>query len=199
MTTLQMFSKITTDKSSALCISSDVLALFACSFAALIHDVRHPGVPNFVLKNEDPSMASRYKDRCIAEQHSFELAWDLLSEDRFADLRGAILCNEEESIRFRQLVVNATMATDLFDPELCDLRTKRWKQAFGVRSDHAFEKLSSVRATVLFEHVIQASDISHTMQHWYVSGSALFLFAKDAGPASSVKHLLMHFCCRFVG
>ena len=177
MTTLQMFSKMSTSanaKNSNPCISSDPLAVFACSFAALIHDVEHPSVPNFILKAENPSMAAHYKGRCIAEQNSFVLAWELLAEDRFTELRGAIFRNEEEANRFRQLVVNAVMATDLFDPKLCELRTERWGKAFQTegsdRSEESSEQISPAKATVVFDHVIQASDISHTMQHWYVFG-----------------------------
>lgn len=191
MTTLQMFSKMSTSahaKNSASCISSDLLAVFACSFAALIHDVQHPSVPNFILKAENPSMAAHFKGRCIAEQNSFALAWELLAEDRFTELRGAIFCNKEEAKRFRQLVINAVMATDLFDPKLCELRTKRWEKAFQTegsdRSEESPDQISSAKATVVFDHVIQASDISHTMQHWCVFGCFpvlfVFLFGRDA-------------------
>ena len=27
---------------------------------------------------------------------------------------------------------------------------------------------SDLRATIVIEHIIQASDVSHTMQHWHV-------------------------------
>ena len=51
-------------------IVSDPLAQLACLFAALIHGVDHPGVPN-VKVNQD--MASGQKSKSIAEQNS--AAW----------------------------------------------------------------------------------------------------------------------------
>jgi hypothetical protein len=51
-------------------ITSDPLTHFAVVLAALIHDVDHRGVPNFVLGKEDPNLAKVYCDKSIAEQNS---------------------------------------------------------------------------------------------------------------------------------
>jgi hypothetical protein len=59
-----------------------------------------------------------------------DISWSLLAEDRFADLLSTICATAEELCRFRQLVVNAVMATDLGDKELKDLRNGRWEKAF---------------------------------------------------------------------
>ena len=59
------------------------------------------------------------------------------------------------------------MATDIFDAELNNLRKKRWERAFsGVEQEGSVH--SDLRATIVIEHIIQASDVSHTMQHWHV-------------------------------
>jgi hypothetical protein len=50
-------------------ITSDPLT-FACIFAALIHDVDHPGVPNSQLIKRRQVLPSIYKDKSIAEQNS---------------------------------------------------------------------------------------------------------------------------------
>lgn len=177
-TVLKLFSRMSSDgtnESNRLdersdCISSDFLAVFACAFAALIHDVDHPGVPNLIFSTENPALAMKYKGRCIAEQNSFDVAWNLLSEERFSDLRNAIFSSESEKSRFRQLVINAVMATDLFDRELTQWRNVRWERAFGA-DNLAAEEESPIqvldrKATILIELLIQSSDISHTMQHW---------------------------------
>ena len=52
-------------------------------------------------------------------------------EDRFSELRATICHNCEEMRRFRQLVVNAVMATDLGDKLLKELRNGRWEKAFA--------------------------------------------------------------------
>ena len=96
-------------------ITSDPLTQFACAFSALIHDVDHPGVPNSQLVKENSAMARFYKGKSVAEQNSVDLAYDLLSDNSFATFRSTLVASYEEDIRFRQLVVNSVMATDVID------------------------------------------------------------------------------------
>jgi hypothetical protein len=51
-------------------------------------------------------------------------------EDRFKDLRMCIYQTDEELSRFRQLVINAVIATDIADKELQAWRKSRWNKAF---------------------------------------------------------------------
>ena len=106
----------------------------------------------------------------MAEQNSVTVAWELLLQDKFADLRSSIFVDEDELKYFRQLVVNAVMATDLFDKELKVLRQERWDKAFAGQSYEVMNTTedSDRRATIVIEHIIQASDVSHCMQHWHV-------------------------------
>jgi hypothetical protein len=83
--------------------------------------------------------------------------------------------NQEDLIRFRKLVVNGVMATDIADKELKILRNNRWDKAFKINQiDEASPSQKDQRdvvnrkATIVIEHLIQASDVSHTMQHWHV-------------------------------
>lgn len=149
-------------------ITSDKMAQFASVFAALIHDVDHQGVPNFVLAQEDEAMKTRYKGRSLAEQNSVELAWEALMGPAFVDLRACIYTNKDELCRFRELIVNTVMATDIFDPELAKNRRERWQRAFEQGAPESHRTLDDVsrKATIVFEHLIQASDVAHTMQHW---------------------------------
>jgi hypothetical protein len=67
--------------------------------------------------------------------------------------------------------VNSVMATDIFDKELKALRNSRWDMAFHKEApaEQALGKADAdVRATIVIEHIIQASDVSHTMQHWHI-------------------------------
>ena len=50
----------------------------------------------------------------MEEQNSVDLAWELLMRPEYDKLRNCIHCDEEESLRFRALVVNAVMATGEF-------------------------------------------------------------------------------------
>jgi len=83
--------------------------------------------------------------------------------------------------RFRQLLVNAVIATDVMDKELNSLRKARWHKAFmssspadlqqvapcGCNGTQSNEDMNRM-ATIVIEHLIQASDVCHTMQHWHI-------------------------------
>ena len=94
-------------------ITSDPLTQFACAFSALIHDVDHEGVTNAQLVKEANPLAITYKNRSVAEQNSVDVAWHLLMEDKYKDLRQTIYSTNDEMKRFRQLIVNSVMATDI--------------------------------------------------------------------------------------
>jgi len=152
-------------------ITSDPLTQFSCVFSALIHDVDHTGVPNVQLVNESTSLAVRYKNKSVAEQNSVDLAWELLMDSQYQQLRRVIYTNETEFQRFRQLIVNSVMATDIADKELKKLRNARWEKAFDENAPSLNKYLPEDRnrkATIVIEHLIQASDIAHTMQHWHI-------------------------------
>ena len=150
-------------------VASDPLIHFACTLAALIHDVDHPGVPNAQLVKENVEIAEAYGGKSVAEQNSVDLSWDLLMEPMYKELRGCIYTNQEELDRFRQLVVNSVMATDIVDRELGELRKNRWKKAFEATvSEVDKQEDLNRKATIVIEHLIQASDVAHTMQHWHV-------------------------------
>ena len=155
-------------------ITSDPLTQFACILSALIHDVDHQGVPNTQLIKENAAIAAVYKGKSVAEQNSVDIAWDLLMQDTFVDLRRTIYTTVDEFKRFRQLVVNSVMATDIMDKELSGYRKARWNKAFATPQDTAADSDSSDivsinrKATIVIEHLIQASDVAHTMQHWHI-------------------------------
>ena len=72
--------------------------------------------------------------------------------------------------RFRQLVVNSVMATDIVDKDLKALRNKRWETAFSKQQPDSEEPRDTMnrKATIVIEHLIQASDVGHTMQPWII-------------------------------
>ena len=192
-------------------ITSDPLTQFSVVLSALIHDVDHRGVPNFVLSLEDKTLAAAYKGKSIAEQNSVDLAWNALMSEGFEELRQCIFSDVSELRRFRQLLINCVIATDIFDKELGTLRKKRWKTAFdeadepesSAHSMHGSVNMEGLfnasmgrvtdftftrkkvgeqvkadidrKATIVIEHLIQASDVAHTMQHWQVYQVSLSL------------------------
>jgi hypothetical protein len=151
-------------------ITSDPLTQFACVFAALIHDSDHYGISNAQLVAEKAAMAYKYKNRSPAEQNSVNIAWKVLMKSQFSLLRTTICPTDEEMVRFRQLVVNSVMATDIADKEMKELRDARWAKAFSDESRPEESARTNInrKATIVIEHLLQASDVAHTMQHWHV-------------------------------
>jgi hypothetical protein len=190
----QQFNKMLHDHTYG--ITLDPMILFSVVFSTLIHDVDHQGVSNAQLQAEESTLAMAYDNKSIAEQNSVDLGWRLLMGDKFLDFRRAIYSNVQGYHRFRSLVVNSVMATDIMDKELIALRNQRWDQAFSNSQDdgddadddaadddddsssHSSSLLSknkqnvkmgiNRKATIVIEHLIQASDVSHTMQHWHI-------------------------------
>jgi len=148
-------------------IHSDPLTVLAILLSALVHDADHRGVSNMQLGIEEPEMASIYRNKSIAEQNSLDIAWDLLMSDQFAALHACLFASEEDLKWFRQVLVNVVLATDIFDKEINDVRKKRWNKAFAAEFSSDPE-INNLRATIVIEHIIQASDVAHTMQHWHV-------------------------------
>ncbi|CAB9498277.1 Receptor-type guanylate cyclase gcy [Seminavis robusta] len=151
-------------------LTSEPMIQFACAYAALIHDLDHQGVPNSTLVTENDPLAVKYNNKSVAERNSLDLAWDLFHEPEYKDLLNCICGDAEEYQRFRHLVVNSVMATDIMDKELGAARKNRWNKAFSEEKESEEEDQMAVnrKATIVIEHLIQASDISHTMQHWHV-------------------------------
>ena len=149
-------------------ITSDPLTQFACAFSGLIHDADHPGVFNSQLSKEKPELSEKFKHKSVAEQNSLELCLELFMSDEFSNLRDVLFTTSDDQERFRQLVVNSVMATDIVDKDLKELRNARWRSAFSERQEEAPETTQNRKATIVIEHLIQASDVAHTMQHWNV-------------------------------
>jgi class 3 adenylate cyclase len=152
-------------------ITSDPLTQFSVVLSALIHDVDHSGVSNFQLIKESHKLAHFFKKKSVAEQNSIVLAWEKLMSDKFLDLRRCIYQEPTELERFRQLVANSVLATDIFDKELQAVRKNRWNKAFrqlGQQTDDNPSDEVNRKATIVIEHLIQASDVAHTMQHWHI-------------------------------
>jgi len=90
-------------------------------------------------------------------------------QSEYDEFRSCIFGSISSLKRFRQLLVNSVIATDIFDKELKEARNARWEKAFDdsrVKDDSLTEV--NRKATIVIEHLIQASDVSHVMQHWNV-------------------------------
>jgi 3'5'-cyclic nucleotide phosphodiesterase len=87
-------------------INSDPITMFAIIVSAVIHDLDHRGISNTQLMKEETNLASLYRNKSVAEQNSFDIAWSFLMSDAFETLRNCIFTTMEEIQRFRQVLVN---------------------------------------------------------------------------------------------
>ena len=137
----------------------------AIIFSALIHDVDHLGVPNIQLAKEKPDFAAKYENKSIAENNSINIAWEIFLKPDFSAFRQCVAPCTKYLERFHATVVNVTLATDIVDKELKADRNARWDHAF---SESAGDERDELKVRIVLEHLIQASDVCHTMQHWHV-------------------------------
>ena len=153
-------------------ITSDPLCQFALVLGAFVHAVDHKGVSNTQLLIEEKEEAAKYKNRSITEQRSLDKIWKKLMEPKFVDLRKCIYCDVSELKRFRQVLVNSVLATDIDDTELQHLRMERWERTFQSRNGVSIQPLTSEdvhrKATIVLEHLMQTADIFHYMQSWII-------------------------------
>jgi hypothetical protein len=119
----------------------------------MIHDVDHPGVSSMQRIAEKDEMALHYQNKSVSQQNSVDLmAWELLMNPAYEDLRKCVISNESELQRFRKLLVNSFMATELFDPEPKALCNSRWDQAFSGEGEQTGASLD-LKATIVIEHI----------------------------------------------
>jgi len=135
---------------------------FACVWAALVHHVDHPG--HGAVKGT--ALSAAYGHRAVAEQNALQLSWKLLLDEKFVDLRKTLYRTSAELEYFRQVTVNAVLATDLFDKDLQTIREERWQRASVQSASGEGEQSTNLEATAVMEVVMQASNIAHTMQSW---------------------------------
>lgn len=152
-------------------IKHDPIALFAMVFAALIHDVEHQGIPNRQLALEDDRLAVLYNDQSMAENWSLYVAFSEFLQDEFIDLRNALfnkdmmdnntnddngsiaqLSEQLEYRRFRKLVINLVLSTDLASPERTQIGKSKWKEAFGDPYETLERKLREVAVATMEEN-----------------------------------------------
>lgn len=111
-------------------ISTDPLMHFTLVFSALVHDVQHKGLPNAQLVKEEDKLSAIYLNTSVAEQHSIAVAFSVLSESCFNELRRAIYSTQEECDQFRDLVIDLILCTDISSPERMALGKSKWNIAF---------------------------------------------------------------------
>ena len=114
-------------------IKGDPLIHLGFLFSALVHDVDHKGITNRQLVLESDDLAIMYNDQSVAEQRSLAVAFTLLMEDKYVDLRCILFVGRHEFLRFRSNVIGLVLCTDISSPERVQIGKSKWKEAFGER------------------------------------------------------------------
>lgn len=177
------------------------------SFATIVNGIAHfslrssrssacvsIGVPNAQLVKDKDELAIKFDNKSVAEQNSVHLGWELLMDPRFERLRKCIYQTNVERKRFRQLVINCVLATDIADRQVNENRKEKWEKAF--RSSPAanatplqLQEDMNRKSTAVIEHIVQVSDVAHTMQH---VSTLCFIFALFVSPMILDSHIFRH-------
>eukprot|EP00984_Skeletonema_dohrnii_P021840 scaffold11014_cov110-Skeletonema_dohrnii-CCMP3373.AAC.1 len=136
---------------------------FALTFAALLHDVDHKGLPNAVLKSHSDPLSIRYGSPiCMssyAEWNSVDIGLSLLECEEFDLLRGVLLsqpsCGSESSgggqqrvvgggrENFMKLVQDLVLCTDIASAQRRELGMSKWDRLFVSPPSKEFRRRSS--------------------------------------------------------
>ena len=98
------FTKFTTFKPTNL----QKLALL---FSALMHDIDHTGKSNTFEGNSMSSLAIRYNDRSILENHHCATAFEVLADPK-TNILEDMTCRQKHT-EFRKIVIGSILATDV--------------------------------------------------------------------------------------
>lgn len=154
-------AEVTSDDHATFGIGMDALVQFTMVFAAMIHDVDHTGVPNRQLVKESDKLALLYNDRSVAEQHSLYMAFTELMLPDYSDLMHAIMPTHQDKTKFRGVIIDMVLCTDIASPERMQVGKSKWKEAFESRNPQFLsrQKPTSRRNTLRHGHGYPASTI----------------------------------------
>lgn len=138
---------------------------FAAVFAALGHDVAHPGVTNSFLVQTWHPLALRYNDRSPLEMMHAAVIFELLQAP------GAnLLCNfqAEDLNIFRKAVVSMVLATENAEHDALVARLTKVSQALQNSQSREGMMVSDLEQIHILEASLHAADISASGKPWPV-------------------------------
>ncbi len=113
---------------------------FALTFAALLHDVDHKGLPNAILKSHSDPLSIRYGSPiCMssyAEWNSVDIGCSLLESNEYDVLRGVLLNKGNGGQQrgggenFMKMVQDLVLCTDIASSQRRELGMSKWERLF---------------------------------------------------------------------
>lgn len=134
-------------------------AKFACLLAALIRDFDPPETLGLDGYGDDIHIATQ----SVLNQHSTDMAYALLMDEKFQDLRLALCATKSEYKCFWRMVGNLVLATDTSDGTLSRDRDERWRQLWDGRANGPPD---AFKFTSVLEHIALISQEVHAVHHW---------------------------------
>jgi hypothetical protein len=138
---------------------------FGLTFAALLHDVDHKGLPNASLKTHSDPLSIRYGSPiCMcsyAEWNSIDIGLSLLESDEFDLLRGVLLNahqtqnnnnrgddgnssgNNGGGENFLRMVQDLVLCTDIASSQRRELGMSKWERIFDLGDSSSYDGGSS--------------------------------------------------------
>eukprot|EP00977_Amphora_coffeiformis_P005911 scaffold1252_cov154-Amphora_coffeaeformis.AAC.5 len=138
------------------------LAALALLFASLIPYVNHPGgdLTNVQISQDQVWLGQHYQMTAVLQQNALDVTWHIFMDAQFDEMRQYMFhssIQNDEFALFRQVVVNAVMATDDGDnAKARQEREARWKESAVTDSN--------MRQTVLLEYLLQLSQATPALQ-----------------------------------
>ena len=104
---------------------------------------------------------------------ALDVAWNELMQNSYSNLWAFLFVTQEDLSLFRRIVVNCVMATDSSDPELMSIQQARWERNCVISHGHPHDDESETdvlnsKVTLVVESIVQASNVSHALQHWSI-------------------------------
>lgn len=156
------------DEKSRWTISDPWLHLSIC-LAALLHDVEHKGIPNQQLLHEQDYLSVEYgSSSCMssfAECYSVDVGIWILESKPYKSLCEAIYTRSDIHFVISDLILN----TDIASEARRNMCLSKWNLAYPKSNGNQNTKAikydeSKYVAKAISDQIIQAADVSHTMQ-----------------------------------
>lgn len=155
-------------KVSCHCINKKPLVQFALLLATLIGARDQKGELNDDIEKQTTRMVDFSNNQSIGGQNALNMAWRTLMDPKFEELRQCIYATKEEFLEFRSVLFHAVLSKDVSNLPLNLIIRKRWEIAFDLAVPEEEKVHDEKKTTAVIEHLIQAAELSHYMQHWHV-------------------------------
>jgi hypothetical protein len=149
---------------SCILTDTDVLSLFLSAF---LHDIGHPGLNNVYQVNAETSLALRYNDISVLENHHCALAFQI-----FRDPQSNIFLEIPTALRkqIRKSMIEMILSTDMIShftlTEELDNCVTRHFTPLATANEMSAVVLPDKDRVIMLRSILHAADISNPAKPW---------------------------------